>query len=344
MDSFAAHLSDLKDKTVLLRCNFDVPIAKGKVVDTTRIGDALKSLQLLQENSIKTIIIAHLGRPDGVYNSEFSLQPIVPVLEELLQQKIGLLGYHKDISQVATSLSAHTESILLLENIRFWSGEEENNEDFTEALSQLGGAYINECFATSHRKHASMVGLPQMLPHYAGISLAQEITTLNRVKHHPEHPFVVVIGGAKLETKEPLVNAFVNTADKILVGGKVAFDLKSHPEPLPANVVLADTEPHGKDITKESAEQFATIINEAALVVWNGAMGVFEEDQYALGTKIVGKAMTETPGFSVVGGGDTETALTQFDLESGIDFISTGGGAMLEYLTQSSLPALEALG
>jgi phosphoglycerate kinase len=314
------------------------------VVDTTRIEDALKSLQLLQEHSIKTLIIAHLGRPDGVYNSEYSLHPIVPVLQELLHQKVGLIEYRKDISEVKALLGAQSESILLLENIRFWKGEEDNSEEFVEKLAQLGDAYINECFATSHRKHASMVGLPKTLPHYAGVSLAQEVATLNRVKHHPEHPFVVVIGGAKLETKEPLVNAFVTTADKILVGGKVAFELASHPEPLPANVVLAETEPHGKDITQASAEQFAAIINEAALVVWNGAMGVFEEDQYALGTKIVGKAMTETKGFTVVGGGDTETALTQFDLESGIDFISTGGGAMLEYLTQSNLPALEALG
>ncbi len=344
MDSFAAHLSELAEKTVLIRCNFDVPVDKGSVVDTTRIEDALSSLKLLQENNLKTIIMAHLGRPDGAFNPSFSLKPIVPVLESLLGAKIGMLDYNKDMRLVAKQAETQPEQLLLLENIRFWSGEENNDPDFAESLATLGSAYVNECFATCHRKHASMVGLPKLLTHYAGVSLAKEVTTLNRVKHHPEHPFVVVIGGAKLETKEPLVNAFVNTADTILVGGKVALDLKLHPEPLPANVVLAELEPHGKDITQASAESFAAIIKNAALIVWNGAMGVFEEDAYAQGTKIIGKAMAETKGYSVVGGGDTETALTQFDLESGIDFISTGGGAMLEYLTQSNLPALESLG
>lgn len=343
MDSFAAHMTEFKDKTALIRCNFDVPIDAGKVADTTRIEDALPSLKLLKENNTKTIILAHLGRPDGDFNPTYSLKPVAQVLEEMLGLKIGVLDYNKDISVVLQQTTNRAETMLLLENIRFWSGEESNDQDFAESLARLGSVYINECFATCHRKHASMVGLPKLLPHYAGVSLAKEITTLNRVKHHPEHPFVVVIGGAKLETKEPLVTAFVNTADTILVGGKVALELTSHPEPLPANVVLAQLEPHGKDITKDSAEAFAAIIDKAALIVWNGAMGVFEEDAYALGTKIVGKAMTETTGFSIIGGGDTETALTQFDLESGIDFVSTGGGAMLEYLTQSTLPALEAL-
>lgn len=344
MDSFAAHVSELANKTVLIRCNFDVPVDKGKVVDTTRIEDALPSLKLLKDNHIRTIIVAHLGRPDGAFNAAYSLKPIVPVLENMLATKIGVLDYNKDLQIVLKQAEAQSDSMLLLENIRFWSGEEQNDQDFSSDLAKLGSAYINECFATCHRKHASMVGLPALLPHYAGVSLAKEVTTLNRAKHHPEHPFVVVIGGAKLETKEPLVNAFVTTADTILVGGKVALDLKLHPEPLPANVVLAELEPHGKDITKASAQEFAAIIANAALIVWNGAMGVFEEDAYGEGTKIVGKAMAEAKGFSVVGGGDTETALTQFDLESGIDFISTGGGAMLEYLTQSNLPALVALG
>jgi phosphoglycerate kinase len=229
-----------------------------------------------------------------------------------------------------------------VENLRFWPEEEANSEDFARKLASLGEAYVNEAFANCHREHASIVGIPKFLPSFAGVSLSREIEVLTKLKNNPDKPFVVVIGGAKLETKEPLVNVFAESADQILVGGKVAVDMKDKGN-MPGNVVLAELTPNGRDITESSARKFADIIMNAKTVIWNGTMGVFEESENQQGTKIVAEAINNTPAFTVIGGGDTETALTEFNLESGIDYISTGGGAMLELLSKGTLPGFKVL-
>lgn len=339
MQKITDHLEEVKDKKVLVRCNFDVPIEDGVVQDTTRIEDAISTVKTLRENNCTVIMIAHHGRPKGSYQESMSLSPVAKILEELLNQPVRLLEYKEDLSEVEHP----QDGLALLENLRFWGGEEANDQVFAQKLSDLGEVYVNQAFANCHRQHASMVLLPKLLPAYAGGNLANEVEILTKSRNHPDKPLAVVIGGAKLETKEPLVDVFADVADNILVGGKVALDLKQKNAVLPENVTVAELIENGRDITLESAEHFAKIIQQAATVIWNGTMGVFEEEEYQAGTKIVAEAIHTTPAFTVVGGGDTETALTELQLEEHINFISTGGGAMLTFLSEGTLVALEAL-
>lgn len=325
-------------KRVLVRCNFDVPIEDGRVMDTTRIENAVETIKLLRANDCRVVLVAHHDRPDGKCDQEKSLKPVVLVLEKLLGEAVGFVEYSLDLNGVVLG----DAPIQLVENLRFWGGEETNDEEFAKVLAGWGDVYVNEAFANSHREHASIVGVAKLLPSFAGVALAKEIEILERVRTNPEKPLVVVIGGAKLETKEPLIGAFVDTADKILVGGKCAVDLRDKSE-VAKNVMIADVVDDRKDITKESADNFADEIKKAETVIWNGSMGVFEEEAYQTGTKIVAEAVNKTEAFTVVGGGDTETALTILKMETGIDFISSGGGAMLTFLSEGKLVGLEAL-
>ncbi len=324
-------------KTAVVRANFDVPLENGQVGDTTRIEDAVATIKLLRQNQCRVMLLAHAGRPEGRYNAEDSLKPVADVLSMLIDEPVALAPYQLDYHQI----SLPDNPVVLIDNLRFWPEEETNDPQFAAYLGSLGDFYVNESFAVCHRKHASIVGIPAIKPAFAGLSLEKEIAALSRVKNNPERPLVVVIGGAKLETKAPLVEAFAHSADKILVGGKVAIELKDKVHP--ANVIIAELTEDGKDITESSARQFADSIMGAKTVVWNGTMGVFEEPEHQLGTKIVAEAINQTAAFTLMGGGDTETALTLFNLEGGIDHISTGGGAMLTYLVEGSLVGVEAL-
>jgi phosphoglycerate kinase len=331
----------LEGLTVLVRTNFDVPLDNGQTGDTTRIEDAIPTIKYLRQNHAQLILMAHAGRPDGIYREELSFRPVTAVLEKLLSEPVSLVSYQSDYQKLQFS----TAPINLIENLRFWGEEEENDPGFGSYLAGLGQVFVNEAFANCHRKHASMVGIPKILTghSYAGISLAKEIAVLNQVKEQPERPFIVVIGGAKLETKAPLVSALAPIADWVMVGGKIAADLKGQTG-LPANILLAQLNLDGKDITEDSAQEFARRILTAKTVMWNGTMGIFEDPDHQLGTQLIARAVNQTAAFTLVGGGDTESALTKLKLESGIDFISSGGGAMLAYLSEGHLPALDALG
>jgi phosphoglycerate kinase len=341
MNLLQSHSSELTGQSIIVRCNFDVPLENQTVGDTTRIEDAIPTLKYLLSLHSSLILLAHAGRPDGTYQEKYSLAPVLKVLETLLHQPVSLIPYAPDYHNLPFNPSF---PIQLLDNLRFYPEEEAHDLAFAQFLSSQAKVYVNEAFANCHRHHASMVELPQLFSAntYAGLSLEKELNALNRVTQNPAHPFVVVIGGAKLETKEPLVTALAPKADTILVGGKIALDLKSHAN-LPTNVVLADLVPDGKDITPESAQSFANIIMKAQTVMWNGTLGLFEDDNHKQGTQIVATAINSTPAYTLIGGGDTETALTQLNLESGIDYISTGGGAMLTYLSEGHLVALDAL-
>lgn len=331
-------LNEITGKQVLVRCNFDVPIEKSQVLDETRIEGAGQTLRVLLEHGCKLVLLAHYDRPKGKEEDK-SLRPVVQVLEEMLGETVA---FAEEIDK--DMINEVPARVVLVENLRFWPGETENDEDLASRLAGLGDYYVNEAFANCHRKHASIVRLPVKLPGSAGFLLEREIKVLSKVRSKPNPPLVVVIGGAKLETKEPLVKEYMNRADTILVGGKVASDLRQKSSNLPDKVVIAESLPDLKDITLESAKKFAKVILAAKTVVWNGTMGVFEEKEYRKGTKIVAEAIDQTRAFTVVGGGDTETALTILDLEHNIDHISSGGGAMLEFLAEGNLPGIEVLG
>jgi phosphoglycerate kinase len=332
------HLPELTGKTVVIRTNFDVPMENGTLQDTTRIEDSLPSLMALRQQQCRIIILSHAGRPEGKFSNEYTLEPVVSFLESKLHEPVSFIPYTTDYHQ----LNNTGNGICLIDNLRFYPEEEANDPGFTAHLATFGEVFVNEAFANCHRAHASMLGLATSLPSYAGLSLAKEMAVLTQVTQTPKRPLVVVIGGAKLETKEPLVQAFAQTADTILVGGKVALDMRKKGNP-PDKIVLAELIPDGKDITPGSAAHFASIIMNAGTVIWNGSLGMFEEEAYRQGTTIVAQAINQTPGFTLIGGGDTEAALTQLNLEAGIDYISTGGGAMLTYLSEGTLVSLQPL-
>ena len=323
--------ADVAGKRVIVRCDFDVPVKNGKILDDTRIKDSLPTLKYLLSKGAKLFLISKLGRPKGK-DPSLSLEIIVETLSNYLGKKII---FQKDLNE------RNNGEVILLDNLRFWLEEEEGDGNFGKKLSSFGDLYVNECFATSHRNDASIAQLPKFLPAYAGIWLLKEIRELEIVLKSPARPLIAIIGGAKLKTKLPAIFNLAKIADKVLVGGKLMFEVERRS--LPENVVVAHDDVETKDIGDESIELFSESISKAKMVVWNGPMGVFEDDSYMKGTKEIAKAVIDSDAYSVIGGGDTISALNKLDLISKIKFVSTGGGAMLEFLAGKTLPGLKAL-
>jgi phosphoglycerate kinase len=224
-----------------------------------------------------------------------------------------------------------------LENLRFWPEEEANDENFARKLAGLADVYVNEAFAASHRKHASIVGIPQYLPSAFGFHFLEEVEVLDKVRSNPARPATLILGGAK-EDKLDRIKEFSAWADQVLIGGKLPKFIRSF-----GKVVVAQLTGNGKDISPESAEEFKKIISLSKTVVWAGPMGVYEEGENAHGTREVAQAVVDSGAYSVVGGGDTEAALSKLGFNGKMSYISTGGGAMLEFLANGILPGIEAI-
>ncbi|HSX58274.1 MAG TPA: phosphoglycerate kinase [Candidatus Saccharimonadales bacterium] len=322
----------ISGKTVIVRADFDVPVKDGVVEDSTRIEKTIPTLKLLLEKGNKLFIISHLGRPEGK-DPAFSLKLTLPKLKELFAREVA---FQEDLEKKAEG------EVVLLENLRFWKAEEANDDLFAKKLASFGEVFVFDCFSVAHRSHASVVGIPKQLPSYAGIEISHEVEELSKIFKNPEHPLIAIIGGAKLETKLPAITNLAKVADKVLVGGKLMFEVEN--VELPQNVLVASDNVDGKDIGEESIETFAKEINSAKMIVWNGPMGVFEEEKYAVGTKKVAELVANSESYSLVGGGDTISALKEINMIEKINFVSVGGGAMLEFLEAKRLPGLEALG
>ena len=351
-------LPDPKGKKVLLRVDFNVPISDGRIDDDRRITGALPTIEWLQEHGARIDACAHLGRPEGEPNAEFSLDPVRERLSEL------------------------APDVELMENLRFDPGEEANDDEFVARLVEGHDLYVNDAFGASHRAHASIVGPPKHLPSAAGRLLAREVEVLGGLLEDPDRPFVAVLGGAKVSDKLSVIKALLDQVDVLVIGGGMCFTflaaqghdvgdsllqedeidacrelLESDKEILlPTDVVAMGPDDEidtvgadvpdgwkGLDIGPESAAAFAAAIGDAGTVLWNGPMGMFEDERFQDGTKAVAKAVAEAPGFTVVGGGDSAAAVAKFDLEEGIDHVSTGGGASLELIEKGDLPGLAAL-
>ena len=324
--------ADADGKRVIVRCDFDVPVKSGKILDDTRIKDSLPTLKYLLSNGAKLFLISKLGRPKRK-DPSLSLEIITDALSNYLGKKII---FQRNLDGNSSG------EVILLENLRFWSEEEDGDENFGKKLATFGDLYVNECFATSHRNDASITQLPKILPFYAGLRLLKEVEELKIVMKNPARPLVAIIGGAKLETKLPAIFNLAKIADKVLVGGKLMFEVEIRS--LPENVVVAYDDVQTKDIGEQSIKLFSESISGAKMVVWNGPMGMFEDSRYMKGTKEIAKAVVGSDAYSVIGGGDTISALNKLDLISKIKFVSTGGGAMLEFLAGKKLPGLQALG
>jgi phosphoglycerate kinase len=382
-------LEDLRlkrDQRVLVRVDLNVPVGEdGAVADDLRITTALPTLAWLRDAGAAVVVAGHLGRPKGAPDPKYSMAPVAARLGELLALEVpvapGVVGPMVE-SDVA---SLRRGEVVMLENLRFEPGETADDAAFATNLCELADAYVNEAFGASHRAHASIVGPPRVLPSAGGRLLFREVETLSRLLEPGEHPFVAVLGGAKVSDKLGVIDALLERCDAILVGGAMMFTFlvaqghavgESLVEPdmveacrrlletgrvqVPTDVVVADevaddaetrvvaadampAGQKGLDIGPETADAFAAEIGDAALVLWNGPMGVFEVAPFAAGTRAVADAVARGPGFTVVGGGDSAAAVRRFGLADRVDHVSTGGGASLEFIEQGDLPGLRAL-
>ena len=339
--------ADIYRKKVFLRADLDVPIENGRIVDDTRLQALLPTLEYLIKNDVQVYLAGHLGRPRPILNeNEFSLEPVAEWLIKQFNFHEGLTPFDLDGLKGFTM----TSGVSLLENLRFHKEEEENDSEFSKKLASLADIYINDAFASSHRAHASIVGITKYLPSYAGLRLEKEVEELSKVIENPKRPLVVIIGGAKIETKLPLVEKMHAFADYVLVGGEIAENDKvllkvQHEKNVGRRSILlvADLTEDNKDITVKSAENFLQVCQTAGAIVWNGPMGQVEDEKYQVATEILAEGISKLSAYTIVGGGDTLSFLKQKHLLDKFSFASMGGGAMLEFLAGEKLPGLKVL-
>ncbi len=357
--------ADVKNKTVFLRADLDVPLTKLKtqnspaspseagraklktqVEDDTRLRAGLPTIEYLVKSEAVVIIGSKLGRPNGV-DLALSLKPVAQWLVRRFK--------NKDLRFTKKKMDGFdgweiTPKLFLLENLRFYKGEGENDPAFAKQLAELAQIYVNDSFAVSHRTHASIVGIPKYLPHFAGLRLQKEVEVLSSAMENPERPLVVVIGGAKMETKVPVVAKMHQIADYVLVGGKIANDsktlLKVEHEKTGQNkaiLLVGDLNSEGTDLTKESFKKFLSIIALAKTIIWNGPVGLIENEDCQQATRELALAIAKSRAYTIVGGGDTAGFLKKIGLLDKFSFVSVGGGAMLDFLAGEKLPGIEAL-
>jgi len=335
--------AEVGGKHALVRADLNVPLENGRVADDTRIRKALPTLEyLLEHDATEVAVCSHLGRPKGP-DPGLSMTPVARRLRELLPD----------------------ERIDVLENTRFDPGETKNDPEFARKLAEGHDLFVEDAFGSVHRAHASTVGVAKLLPAYAGLLLERELDELGKLLGEVEHPFVLISGGAKVEDKLGVLRNLGGRADTVLVGGKMAEELRESnplgfPVELPRDVVAAaafepdaETEvvPYdrlpegwlGLDIGPETRDAFAAEIAKAKTIFWNGPMGVFEWPRFADGTKAVAEAVAHSEGYSVVGGADSIRALNELGLTDDVSWASTGGGAALELLEGKELPGVSVI-
>lgn len=366
--------ADIEDKIVFLRLDWNVPLKEGKITDDTRIAATIPTIQFLQSKNSKVVIGTHLGRPEGEIVPELTTSILARKFSELTAGKVYATDYvieHRVREQVKKLKS---KDVLVLGNLRWYAEEQNNNLAFANILASYADIYVNDAFAVSHRAHASVEAITKFLPSYPGFLLEKEITSLGLLTEAPRHPFLLVLGGAKIKDKVGLIKRFIKIADYILIGGAIASTFKyfkgedisqSYYEPqledtieeivdvtagkliLPIDDRRADLG-EGKfsilDIGPGTVENFKKYISEAKTIFWNGNMGHSEEKEFEFGTLEIAKAISDNKFIRVVAGGDTIGFINSHGLISGYSFISTGGGAALEFLAGIELPGLKVLG
>lgn len=381
-------IKNLSGEKVFLRVDFNVPFEKNKIKDDYKITAALPTIRFLLRYKCKIILASHLGDPGGKKEKNLSLKPVVNYLGKILGRKIEFVANYPGASAEKTIAKMKEGGIVMLENLRFHKGEEADDKNFARSLSELADIYINNAFAVCHRAHASVSAIKRYLPAYAGLLLEEEVNNLNKVLH-PAKPLVVIIGGAKIATKTPLVKNFIKKARHILIGGAIANDfLKSLGFGVGKSLVSKDKEllkaikqlyqragnkkiilpldvlvsakPGGQpelrgvsrvgkneiilDIGPKTVSFYAHFIKQANTLVWSGPMGMFEKESFKHGTLMIARLIASRStgrAFGAVGGGETIEALKQTKMFHHVDWVSTGGGAMLDYLSGRKLPGLK---
>lgn len=376
-------------RRVLVRVDFNVPQdASGRIADDRRMQEALPTLNHLRAAGARTILLSHLGRPEGHRDPRFSLRPVAHHLSGLLGQPVS---FAEDIVGARTlELATRLENgqFLMLENLRFHPGEEANDPAFATQLANLGQVFVEDAFGTVHRAHASTVGVPKRLPAFAGLLVEREVRELSKLIEAPARPYVVVVGGAKVADKLPLLTSFLGRADSLLIGGALAFPflhaqnarLGATPvEPglseavngffqrasatgtevvLPSDVIterpgtpeaavhaVGHVPPGGiaRDIGPETRARFVEVLARSHTVFWNGPLGLAEDPRFANGTREVLARLGEVAGYHVAAGGDSARVAHDLGVAGSFQFISTGGGAALEFVQGIELPGLAVL-
>ena len=378
---------DIEGKRVLMRVDFNVPMQEGVVTDDKRIRAALPTIEYALEHGASVVLMSHLGRPKGAFDPEFSLKPAAEALAKLLGRPVKMAPDTVGPEVEAMAQALQPGEVLMLENTRFYKGEEKNDPELAQQMARLGDVYVNDAFGSAHRAHASTEGVAQFLPAVSGFLMEQELEYLGRATENPARPYVAILGGAKISDKITVVESLLARCDTLIIGGGMAntflaakgYDMQeSLVEPgsietareimaragdrllLPVDAVVADRfdaeaasevvdvdrVPAGwrmLDIGPRSIEKFAEVLKTAKLVVWNGPMGVFEFPRFAEGTFAIARLLAETDATTVIGGGDSASAVKKAGVAKQMTHVSTGGGASLEFLEGRVLPGVAAL-
>ena len=378
---------DLKDKRVLMRVDFNVPMQAGKVTDDKRIRASLPTIKYVLDQGASLILMSHLGRPKSASDSEFSLRPVAEILSSLLEIPVKMAPDFVG-SEVETMVKElQPGEVLMLENTRFHPGEEKNDLELAKQMSVLGEVYVNDAFGSAHRAHASTEGVARFLPAVSGFLMEQELEYLGRAVANPEHPYIAILGGAKISDKIDVVETLLSKADKLIIGGgmantflaaqglnmqdslvetasletaKAIMEKSADKLILPVDAVIADkfeaeanTQvvdvdkiPAGwrmLDVGPKTLELYKGALNGAKLIVWNGPVGVFEMPKFAEGTFVLARMLAESGATTVIGGGDSASAVKKAGVAKQMTHVSTGGGASLEFLEGKELPGVAAL-
>ncbi len=384
--------TNLRDKKILLRLDLNVPIVKGKIIDTTRIDKILPTLKFLNKQKAKVIILSHVGRPRGKALKELSLKPICENLQEQLGLNVKLIT--QNINEIINKdfFDSFEEEILMLENIRFYAEEEKNDNKFAKHLASFGDIYVNDAFSCSHRSHASIVKISKFLPSFSGLQIDLEIDALNKITSEITKPISCIIGGSKISTKIDVIKNLIPKFDNIIIVGGMANNFieyfghnigksikEKNCEPIIEEIisiskkekckifypedVLVSKDFNGSckkkelneilsnemilDIGPKTIDKVTNIINSSKTILWNGPAGYFENPKFANGSIKIAKTIIKNNKlnkiFSVVGGGDTVSLLNSINAVNNFNFVSTAGGAFLEYLEGKKLPGITAL-
>ncbi len=383
---------NLNNKKILLRLDLNVPLERDKITDTTRIDKILPTLNFLIKQKAKIIILSHVGRPKGKIVKELSLKPICEELQNKLKKKVKLIKENIKEIKSKSFISEYNEDVFVLENIRFYSEEEQNDNKFAELISNLGDIYVNDAFSCSHRAHASIYEIPKFLPSFSGLQLDLEVNALNKITSEITRPITCIIGGSKISTKINVIKNLIPKFDNIIIVGGMANnfieyfgnnvgksikekncdkileeiisiskkekckiiypedvivsrDLNGSPQNKELNEVLSDE--MILDIGPKTIDKITKIIDNSKTILWNGPAGYFENPNFAYGSIQIAKKIIENNKankiFSVAGGGDTVSLLNNLNAVNEFNFVSTAGGAFLEYLEGKNLPGITAL-
>lgn len=381
---------DVRNKRVLVRVDYNVPVKDGVVQDDTRVTASLPTLTRLLSGGASVVLMSHFGRPKGGPEEKYSLRPVASVLERVLKRDVQFIGSLPSSEETLQEVQAlEPGQVALLENVRFEAGEEKNDPELAQTLAGLGDAFVLDAFGSAHRAHASVSGVAQYLPHAAGLLLQTEVDALSRLLENPARPYVVIIGGAKVSDKIKVIENLLPRVDRMLIGGGMAYTfikaqggqigesiheddqlglarrlLNEYGERLllPVDVIAADRFAEdaqtrvvpssaipdgwqGLDAGPETVRAYTKALQGAKTVFWNGPLGVFEFPAFAGGTNAIAGAVAELGGdaYTVIGGGDSVSAINKSGQADRVSHISTGGGASLELLEGRTLPGVEAM-